>query len=63
MQANYFLYDNIFKEFGEANIIFDFEGSDIPGIAFFYKKWATENQQYPFIKWNLLPAPIKLIKR
>ena len=63
MQANYFLYDNIFKEFSVANIIFDFEGSDIPGIAYFYKKWATANQQYPFIKWNLLPAPIKLIKR
>lgn len=63
MLANYFLYDNIIKEFAEENIILDFEGSDVPGIAYFYKNWASANQQYPFIKWNLLPAPIKLIKR
>ncbi len=61
--ANYFLYDNIIKEFSKEKIILDFEGSDVPGIAYFYKNWASENQQYMFIKWNLLPAPIKLIKR
>ena len=61
--ANYFLYDNIIKEFSKEKIILDFEGSDVPGIAYFYKNWASENQQYLFIKWNLLPAPIKLIKR
>lgn len=63
MLANYFLYDNIIREFADENIILDFEGSDVPGIAYFYKKWASANQLYPFIKWNLLPAPVKLIKR
>ena len=63
MLANYFLYDNIIKEFSKENILLDFEGSDVPGIAYFYKNWASANQAYPFIKWNLLPAPIKLIKR
>lgn len=63
MLANYFLYDNIIREFADENIILDFEGSDVPGIAYFYKNWASANQPYPFIKWNLLPAPVKLIKR
>lgn len=63
MLANYFLYDNIIKEFSKKNMVLDFEGSDVPGIAYFYKNWASANQPYPFIKWNLLPAPIKLIKR
>lgn len=60
--ANYFLYNAVINEFSNEKLILDFEGSDIPGIAYFYKKWASENQQYTFIKWNLLPGPIKLFK-
>lgn len=61
--ANYFLFDSLIREFTGSKLILDFEGSDIAGIAFFYKKFATENQPYPFIKWNKLPAPLKLLKR
>ena len=61
--ANYFLYDAIINEFSNQNLIFDFEGSDVPGIAYFYEKFTKENEPYPYIKWNNLPAPIKLIKR
>ncbi len=61
--ANYFLYGNIIKEFSTEKIIMDFEGSDIQGIAYFYGNFANENQQYPFIKWNKLPALIKKIKK
>ncbi len=61
--ANYFLYHQLIKEFENSNLILDFEGSDQPGIAFFYKKFADENQPYPFIKMNRLPAAIKLFKR
>lgn len=61
--ANYFLFDSLIREFSGQKMILDFEGSDIPGVAFFYKKFATENQQYPFIKWNKLPVPLKLLKR
>ena len=61
--ANYFLYDSLIREFSNQNLILDFEGSDISGIAFFYKKFAKANQQYPFVKWNNLPAPLKLLKR
>jgi hypothetical protein len=61
--ANYFLYDQIIREFSGAGLMFDFEGSDVPGIAFFYKKFAQQNQPYTFIKWNKLPKAIQLIKK
>jgi hypothetical protein len=61
-KANYFLYDQLIREYAGRELILDFEGSDLPGIAFFYRKFTKENQPYPFIKYNLLPAPIRLLK-
>ncbi len=61
--ANYFLYDQLIKEFAAENIILDFEGSDIPGVSYFYNKFSGNNQQYAFVKFNRLPLPIKLLKR
>jgi lipid II:glycine glycyltransferase (peptidoglycan interpeptide bridge formation enzyme) len=60
--ANYFLYNEIIKEFANENIILDFEGSDVPGIAYFYEKFSGENQPYAFARFNRLPALVKLIK-
>lgn len=62
LKANYFLYGSIIEEFSGQDYIFDFEGSDNPGIAYFYEKMADENQPYPFVKFNNLPAVIKLLK-
>ncbi len=61
--ANHFLYDSVIKEFSESNLIFDFEGSDIKGIADFYKSMSPLNQKYFSIKFNHLPAFIKLFKK
>lgn len=61
--ANYFLYNEVIKEFSDENILLDFEGSDIPGVAYFYSKFADKNQQYTFVKFNNLPLPIKLLKK
>ena len=63
MLANYFMYDEVIKEFAGQGLILDFEGSDVEGIAYFYSKFATINQQYPFVKWNNLPWLLKLLKR
>ena len=63
VEANYFLYDRILNEFSNSNLVFDFEGSDVEGIASFYKKFNPQNQPYPFIKYNQLPALVKLFKR
>jgi hypothetical protein len=61
--ANYFMYDRIINEFSGTEFALDFEGSDNPDIAHFYKKFTDTNEPYPFIKFNHLPAPVKLIKR
>lgn len=61
--ANYFLYDKIFQEFSAQGLCFDFEGSDLPGVSYFYEKFADNNQSYPFVKWNNLPWPLKIFKR
>lgn len=54
-RANYFLFDNIIKEFSGQQLIMDFEGSDIQGIADFYRSMGAVNQPYPTLKYNNLP--------
>jgi hypothetical protein len=61
-EANYFLMDNIIREFSQQDILFDFEGSDIPGVAHFYKNFGAVNQPYYFCRYNHLPWPVRLFK-
>ncbi|MFC0876554.1 hypothetical protein ACE01N_08155 [Saccharicrinis sp. FJH2] len=46
-----------------TKMILDFEGSDIPGIARFYKGFGSTDEKYFHIKINRLPKLIKWIKR
>ncbi len=62
INANHFLYDNILKEFSETNFIFDFEGSDIPGVKKFYQGFGAINQPYFKIHFNHLPLLLRLLK-
>ena len=62
-EANYFLYDEIIKEFSQQVNALDFEGSDISGIAEFYKKFGAIDQPYYFLRFNNLPWPLKYLKR
>ena len=55
MEANYFLLHHLIKEFSNQDLIFDFEGSDIHSIQFFFKKFGAIEQPYTFVKWNRLP--------
>jgi hypothetical protein len=61
-QANHFLLDQLIKEFAGRQLLLDFEGSDIPGIAHFYRNYGAEEQPYNFFRWNHLPWPICLLK-
>ena len=63
LSANYFLYNELIKEFAGQPLLLDFEGSDIPGVAFFYEKFTTRNQSYPFLRFNRLPWLIRVFKR
>ncbi len=63
LQANYFLFDELIREFSNSTLLLDFEGSDIKGIADFYNHFAPENQPYYFYKVNNLPSLLKLFKK
>ena len=61
-EANYFLYAQIFNEFSGEGLLFDLEGSELPGVKKFYKKLGAIDQPYSRMKINNLPFPIKLMK-
>ncbi|HSF44895.1 MAG TPA: hypothetical protein VLA58_02760 [Chitinophagaceae bacterium] len=62
-QANHFLIDQLIREYSGQQRILDLEGSDIPGVAEFYKGFGAINEPYYFLKWNNLPWPLKLLKK
>lgn len=62
MLANYCLFDQVIREFAASGLTLDFEGSDVPGIAYFYEKFASHQEAYYFIRLNQLPAPLKWLK-
>jgi len=62
-EANHFLFDRIFEEFVGCNLLFDFEGSDIPGVKNFYEKFGSINQPYCSLHFNRLPFPLNILKR
>ncbi len=63
LEANYFLYDNIIKEFCEKGLVLDLEGSDIKGVGDFYTKMNPKNEPYAFLKYNHLHPLLRLVKK
>jgi hypothetical protein len=63
MEANHFLVDRLILEFSGRPLTLDFEGSDIQGIAAFYKNFGAINQVYPKIKWNRLKWPWSMFRK
>jgi hypothetical protein len=62
-EANHFLMDRILNEFAGTNMIFDFEGSDLPGVKTFYQKFGAINEPYFHWHFNHLPWWIKWAKK
>lgn len=62
-QANRFLLDMIIQEYAGTQLVFDFEGSDIPGIAMYFKNYGSIDQPYYFYRYNNLPRLIRWLKR
>jgi hypothetical protein len=61
--ANYVLFDALIREMNSSEMILDFEGSDIPGIAHFYEQFTSQKESYPFVRWNLLPSWLRWLKK
>jgi hypothetical protein len=62
VEANHFLMDSVIREFAGKGLIFDFEGSELPGVKLFYKNFGAINQPFYMIKYNCLPWLIRLFK-
>ncbi|MFI5193324.1 MAG: hypothetical protein ACHQD7_04685 [Chitinophagales bacterium] len=60
--ANPYLLDQLIREFSGGKTTLDFEGSQIPGIAEFYRKFGAVSEPYPFFRFNHLPFPFRLLK-
>jgi len=60
--AFYLLTDAVIQDYAETEKIFRFEGSDIPGIAFFNALFNPVPVEYQHIKMNRLPFPANLFK-
>ena len=63
LEANYLLYDNLLQEFAGQNMLFDFEGSDLPGVKSFYEKFGAINQPYYHWHFNNLPFWLRWFKK
>ena len=62
LQANHFLVDAVLREYSGQDLLFDFVGSSIPGIAHFYKNYGAENQPSYFYYLNKLPWWLRAFK-
>lgn len=62
LAANHFLLDQLVREFAGHDLILDFEGSDLPGIAYFYANFGAIRQPYFFHRHNRLPWPWRMLK-
>jgi hypothetical protein len=60
--ANHYLLDQVIREFCGEDMLLDFEGSEIPGIAHFYRNFGAVNQPYYFYRFNRLPWWIRFLK-
>ncbi len=56
------LMDLVIFQFSNHKITFDFEGSDIQGVARFFKGFGAEKQSYYRLKINRLPWIFRLFK-
>ena len=61
-KAMYFAIDQVFQEYANQDYIFDFEGSSISGVAYFFKGFGPEKKFYPQIVSNQLPNWMNMIR-
>jgi hypothetical protein len=61
-RTNYYVINEIIREFCSAKTILDFEGSSIPSIASFMRSFGCTNVPFYRIYRNRLPWPIRMLK-
>ena len=61
--AMFGLIDKFLKENGGKDLIFDFAGSNIPGVKYRNLGFGASNEIYYRVKINNLPIPLKWVKK
>ena len=61
--ASHALINAFIKDHAGKNITLDFEGSDIPSLAFFYSSFGAVEEKYSAIRLNRLPFYLKWMKK
>lgn len=61
--AMHFLLDRVIQQYAETGMVFDFEGSDLPGVKAFYEQFSPIKQEYFQLHFNRLPFPLNKFKR
>jgi lipid II:glycine glycyltransferase (peptidoglycan interpeptide bridge formation enzyme) len=62
-RAMFLLIDEFIIKYSEKNLILDFEGSNIEGLARFYHGFGATDCEYITIRQNRLPFPLKFLKK
>jgi Acetyltransferase (GNAT) domain len=60
--ASHALIDAFIKDHAGRNLLLDFEGSDMPNLAFFYSSFGAVEEEYAALKLNRLPFYLKWMK-
>ncbi len=62
--ASHALINTFIKDHaGQAGMVLDFEGSDIPSLAYFYSSFGAVEEKYSAIRLNRLPFYLKWMKK
>lgn len=60
--AMFFLIDNFIRNNAGNNTVFDFEGSNLPGVARLYRGFGSKENVYLQVKKNKLPKLVRWLK-
>jgi hypothetical protein len=61
--ASHALINTFIKDYAGQDLMLDFEGSDIPSLAFFYSSFGAREEKFAGVKLNQLPFWMKWFKR
>jgi hypothetical protein len=61
--ASHALINAFIKDNAGEDLLLDFEGSDIPSLAFFYSSFGAVEEKYSAMRLNKLPAYLKWMKK
>lgn len=61
--ASHALIDAFIKDHAGKNMLLDFEGSDMPNLAFFYSSFGAVEEEYAALKMNRLPFYLRWLKK